>query len=68
MEGKLKKCLTGFRKSHDTQHPPLTMLAKWKREIDNESYFSDLFMDLSKAFNTISHDLMFEIKCIWIFN
>ena len=28
------KCLTGFRKSHGTQHSLLTMLDKWKRGID----------------------------------
>ena len=31
MEDKLAKCLTGFRKSHGTQHTLLTMLEKWKR-------------------------------------
>ena len=34
------------------------MLEKWKKEIDNGSYVSALFMDLSKAFDTINHDLM----------
>ena len=59
MEDKLAKCLTCFRKSHVTQHSLLTMLEKWKKkEIDNGSYVSALFMDLSKAFDTINHDLM----------
>ena len=58
MEDKFAKCLTGFRKSHGTQHSLLTMLEKWKRGIDNGSYISALFMDLSKAFDTINHDLM----------
>ena len=34
------------------------MREKWKRGIDNEVYVSALFMDLSKAFDTINHDLM----------
>ena len=34
------------------------MLEKWKRGIDNGAYVSALFMDLSKAFDTINHDLM----------
>ena len=34
------------------------MLEKWKKGIDNGSYVSSLFMDLSKAFDTINHDLM----------
>ena len=47
-----------FRKSHGTQHSLLTMLAKWKRGIDNGAFVSDLFMNLSKAFDTINHDFM----------
>ena len=58
MEDKLTKCLTCFRKFHGTQHPLLTMPEKWKRGIDNGAYASVLFMDLSKSFDTINHDLM----------
>ena len=58
MEDKFAKCLTAFRKSHGTQHLLLTMLEKQKRGIYKGSYVSALFMDLSKAFNTINHDLM----------
>ena len=58
MEDKLTKCLTGFRKSHGTKHSLLTMLEKWKRGIDTGAYISSLFMDLSKASDTINHDLM----------
>ena len=49
---------SSFRKSHGTQHLLVTMLEKWKRGIDNGAYVSALFMNLSKAFNTINHDLM----------
>ena len=49
MEDKFEKSLTGFRKPHGTQHSLLTMLEKWKRRIDNGSYVSALFIDLSKA-------------------
>ena len=34
------------------------MLEKWKRGIDNGAYVSALFVDLSKAFDTINHGLM----------
>ena len=34
------------------------MLKKWKRGIDNGVYVSTLFMDLSKAFNTINQKLI----------
>ena len=44
MENKLTKCLTGFRKSHGTQHSLLTMLEKWKRGIDNGAYVSAVYL------------------------
>ena len=56
MEDKLTKCLTGFRKLHDTCL--LTMPGNWKRGIDNGVCASDLFMNLSKVFYTINHDLL----------
>ena len=58
MEDKLSKYLTGFRKSHGTQHFLVTMLEKWKKAVDNGEYVSAFFLDLSKAFDTINHDLL----------
>ena len=57
MRYKLLKCLTGFRKSHGTQYLLVTMLEKWQKTVDKGEYVSALFMDLSKAFDTINHDL-----------
>ena len=58
MEDELTKYLAGFRKLHGTQYSLLTMLEKWKRGIDNEGYVSAIFLDHSKSFDTINHDLM----------
>ena len=58
MEDKLSKYLTGFRKSHGTQHLLVTMPEKWKKATDNGEYVSALFLDLSKVFDTINHDLL----------
>ena len=43
---------------HGTQRSFLTMLEKWKTGIGNGAYISVLFIDLSKAFDTINHDLI----------
>ena len=50
--------ITGFRKSHGTQNSLVVMLEKRKRALDKGEYVSALFMDLSKAFDTINHDLL----------
>ena len=58
MKDKLSKCLTGFRKSHEAQDLLVTMLEKWKKAVDKGEHVSALFMDLSKAFDTVNHDLL----------
>ena len=58
MEIKLAKYVTCFPKSHGTQHSLMTMLEKWKNALDKGEYVCVLFMDLSKAFDTINHDLL----------
>ena len=57
MENKISKCVMGFRKSHGTQHSLIVMLEKWKKTLDKEN-MSAIFMDLSKAFDTINHNLL----------
>ena len=56
MQDKLSNLLTGFRKS--PQHCLMYMLENWKNMLDKGGYVCAMFMDLSKAFDTIHHDLM----------
>ena len=58
MQDKLSKHITGFRKSHGTQHSLMTMLEKCKSALDVGENICVLFMDLSKAFDTINQDLL----------
>ena len=58
MTDKLAHSITGFRKSHGTQNSLVVMFEKWKRALDKGEYVSALFMDLSKALDTINHDLL----------
>ena len=58
MKDKLSKQLTGFRKNHSTQHCLSCMLEIWKNVLDKGGYICAFFMDLSKAFDTLNHDLL----------
>ena len=60
MQNKLSKYVTGFRKSHGTQHSLMIMLEKWKNVLDKGEYVCVLFMGLSKAFDTINHDFYWQ--------
>ena len=50
--------LTGFRKNHNTQHSLLKMLELWKEALDKGKSVDAIFMDLSKAFDALHHDLL----------
>ena len=54
----LSDYITGFRKSHGSQHCLVKMLENWKSALDKSESVCALFMDLSKAFDTINHDLL----------
>ena len=58
MRDKLSKLLTGLRKSSSTQHCLMTMLERWKSTLGKGDYVSTIFMDLSKALDTLSHNLL----------
>ena len=58
MTDKLAHSITGFRKLHGPRNSLVVMLEKWKRALGKEEYVSALFKDLSKAFDTINHDLL----------
>ena len=58
MQNKLSKYVTGFRKSHGIQHSLMIKLEKWKNALDKGEYACVLFMDMSRAFDTINHDLL----------
>ena len=54
----LSKYITGFIKRHVMQHSLLVMLKKWKKALDKGDNVCTIFMDLSKAFDSINHDLL----------
>ena len=58
MSNKLSNKLSGFRKNYNTQYCLSYMLEKWKNTLDKGKHVDAVFMDLSKAFDTINHDLL----------
>ena len=50
--------LCGYRKGFNTQYALLSLIEKWKKTFDNRGYTGALLMDLSKAFDTINHELL----------
>ena len=58
IKDKLSNLLTGFRKNHNTQHCLMSMLERWKKTLHKGGYVCAIFMDLSKAFDTLNHKLL----------
>ena len=50
--------LCGYRKGYSKQTALISMLEKWKLSIDNKGFAGGVLMDLSKAFDTINHQLL----------
>ena len=50
--------LCGYRKNYSSQHALLALIEKWRHILDNKGYGGAILMDLSKAFDTLNHDLI----------
>ena len=51
---------SGFRKGHSCQTVLLHLVNKWATEIDNGNMVGTLFIDLSKAYDFVNHDLLLK--------
>ena len=54
----LSPYLCGYRKNFSPQYALLSMIEKWKKSLDNKGFAGGVLMDLSKAFDTINHELL----------
>ena len=54
----LSRYLCGYRKNYNPQVTMVHMIEKWKMSRDNGGHAGGILMDLSKAFDTINHELL----------
>ena len=48
----------GFRAKHSTGHAVLSIVDKIQRAIDERDFSCGIFLDFSKAFDTINHEIL----------
>ena len=54
----LSPYLCGYRKGFNSQHALISFMKRWQKSLDNKGYVGALLMDLSKALDTLNHDLL----------
>ena len=54
----ISDCQFGFRQKHSTSHAILTFTEKITEAIDKFNHTIGVFLDLSKAFDTIDHEIL----------
>ena len=60
----INSILCGFCEAHNTQHPFFKLLHSWQRELDSGSFVGRILIDLSKAYDCISHKLLIaKLEC-----
>ena len=58
IEKHLSPYMCGYRKGYSAQHALVALLEKWRLSLDKRGYAGAMLMDLSKAFDTINHNLL----------
>ena len=62
MEPKLSKYLAGFHVKHNTQNALIKMILTFRAMLDKGNKVRAIIMDLSKAFDTLKHNLFCKLK------
>ena len=58
VEKYLSPYLCGYRRGYNAQHALIALIEQWKKSLDNKGLAGAVLMDLSKAFDTINHELL----------
>ena len=54
----LRTFIAAYRRAYSTQHVLIRLVEEWKSKLDNDFLVGSIFMDLSKAFDSIPHELI----------
>ena len=54
----LSPYLSGHRRSYNIQQALLSLIEKWKKILDDKGFGGVVLMELSKAFDTLNHELL----------
>ena len=56
----LYHCQFGFRKGHSTAQAIAEIADNLRKSIDNNKYTCGVFLDFSKAFDTVNHSILLK--------
>ena len=54
----LSPFISAYRKNYNTEYVLLWLLEEWREHLDNDKTVGGVLMDLSKAFDWVTHDLL----------
>ena len=54
----LSKFISAYRKSYNTNHVLIRLIENWKKSLDEKKFVGAVLTNLSKAFDSIPHELL----------
>ena len=58
MNNYISPYVSAYRKGYNSQHVLIRLLEEWRQHLDNNKVVGGVFMDISKAFGCVPHDLL----------